>query len=288
MRLRCSSRLAGSPTNTAAPAVSGASTIGEVGRRKHARSSTSRSRGSSRRFESTPTTSVRTCYSRSFTPSWATRLKRTRNCLRQVMCQAIRTTCCSAPSSTTISATGQRRSTGWRERPRKDFRRQNSVPGSSLTISETTHGSRLLSTAGRPNSSRKRFSKEVDMTPTAPTADTETDARRLPGDGKDHPVLHIVRIVVVDLPAGARAALRGDGPDQSDGLTDDELKAGEAVLKKMDAPPSATVVAGSSQSNVTSTKPKKEFDVLKPTDIVVMGREPVSLRTIDSAGKRRL
>ena len=126
------------------------------------------------------------------------------------------------------------------------------------------------------------------MTPTAPTADTETDARRLPGDGKDHPVLHIVRIVVVDLPAGARAALRGDGPDQSDGLTDDELKAGEAVLKKMDAPPSATVVAGSSQSNVTSTKPKKEFDVLKPTDIVVMGREPVSLRTIDSAGKRRL
>lgn len=124
------------------------------------------------------------------------------------------------------------------------------------------------------------------MIQTAPTADTETDARKLPGDGKRHPVQHIVRIVVVDLPAGARAAIQGDGPVQSEGLTKEQLKAGEDALKGMDAPPSSNVLSGSSLSNVTSTKPKKEFDVLKPTDIVVIGREPASVITIDSSGRR--
>jgi hypothetical protein len=123
------------------------------------------------------------------------------------------------------------------------------------------------------------------MIQTAPTTDRETDTRKLPGDGKRKPVQHIVRIVVVHLPAGVRAAIQGDGPVQSEGLTNDVLKAGEDVLKGMDAPASSNVLSGSSQSNVTSTKPKKEFDVLKPTDIVVIGREPASLRTIDSSGK---
>jgi len=118
------------------------------------------------------------------------------------------------------------------------------------------------------------------MTPTAPTTDTETDNRRLPGDRKHDPVPHIVRIVVVGLPANSRAALRGDGP----GLTDSDLKWGEDVLKEMDAPPSSNAVSGSLQ-NVTSTKPRM-FDVLEPTDIVVMGQEPASLITIDSSGRR--
>ena len=83
------------------------------------------------------------------------------------------------------------------------------------------------------------------MTLTAPTTDTETDNGEHPGDGKHKPVQHIVRIVVVRLPANLRAALQGDGPDQSHGLTDRELKAGEAVLKEMDAPPSSNVLSGS-------------------------------------------
>jgi hypothetical protein len=122
------------------------------------------------------------------------------------------------------------------------------------------------------------------MTLTAPTTDTKTGTRELPGDGKLNPVHHIVRIVVVRLPADSRAALQSGDPAQSHGLTDGELRAGEAVLKEMDAPPPSNVLSGSLQ-NVTSTKPKKMFDVLKPTDIVVMGREPASVRTSDSSGK---
>src|SRR5215475_5852286 len=100
------------------------------------------------------------------------------------------------------------------------------------------------------------------MIQTAPTTDTETDDRKHPGDGKRKPRQHIVRIVVVQLPADLRAALRGDGHVQSHGLTAGQLKAGEDALKQMDAPPSSTVLSGSSQSSVTSTEPKKEFDVL--------------------------
>jgi len=124
------------------------------------------------------------------------------------------------------------------------------------------------------------------MTLTAATTHTKTGTREFPGDGKLNPVHHIVRIVVVRLPANSRAALQSGDPNQSHGLTDGELRAGEAVLKEMDAPPSSTVLSGSSQPNVTSTERKKEFDVLKPTDIVVMGQEPASLITIDSSGRR--
>ena len=68
--------------------------------------------------------------------------------VRRVMCQATHTSRCSSPSFTTISVIGRRRSTGWRKQRRKDFRKQNFVPGSSWTICETTHASRPFLAAG--------------------------------------------------------------------------------------------------------------------------------------------
>ncbi len=51
-------------------------------------------------------------------------------------------------------------------------------------------------------------------------------------------------------------------------------------LKKMDAPPLADHdVSGQ------AARPKNMFDVLKPTDIVVMGSEPASVRVLDKDGK---
>src|SRR5262245_32453988 len=113
-----------------------------------------------------------------------------------------------------------------------------------------------------------------------------TVRRKRPGDGRRHPVRHIVRIVVVPPTAGLKAALRGSGRVQRHGLTPGALSAGEAALKSMNAPPSSNVSSGALKSSVTSTRRKKMFDVLEPTDIVVIGREPASVCTIDRSGKR--
>jgi hypothetical protein len=108
------------------------------------------------------------------------------------------------------------------------------------------------------------------MTTTAAPTDTESDCRK--PDGTHAPFKHIVKIVVV--PAS--------GPhDESHDLTVDELEASEAFLKATDAPAAWNVTTGPPQSsNAPSEKPKM-FDVLEPTDIVVVGREPASVRTID-------
>jgi len=111
-----------------------------------------------------------------------------------------------------------------------------------------------------------------------------TVRRRLPGDGRRNPVRHVVTIVVVRPSRGSKSALRRDGSVQSHDLTAGQLRAGAAALKKMDAPPSSNVSPG--PSSVTTTKPKKMFDVLQPTDIVVIGRKPASLLTVDSSGGR--
>jgi hypothetical protein len=109
----------------------------------------------------------------------------------------------------------------------------------------------------------------------APT-DKEADRRELPGDGKKNPARHIVRIVVVRRAAGSTPAVHSDGPGQSNGLTKDELKDGEQALQQVDA-------AG--LPITTSGKHATMFDVLKPTDIVVMGSEPASVRVLDKDGK---
>ena len=113
------------------------------------------------------------------------------------------------------------------------------------------------------------------MTATAPPTDTKPD-RRKPGDGKRHPFHHIVRIVVVGPAAGSTPAVHRVGPGQSHGLTEAELKKGEQALQKVDA---AGLPITTSGKHVTM------FDVLKPTDIVVMGSEPASLRVLDKNGK---
>ena len=122
------------------------------------------------------------------------------------------------------------------------------------------------------------------MTATATPTDTEPD-RRHPGDGKLNPVNHIVRIVVVRLAAGSKPVSQSGGSGHGH-LTDDELEKAAAALKKMPAPPSSggtSTLQGS--LNATASNSQNMFDVLKPTDIVVVGREPASVLTIRSKGK---
>ena len=105
---------------------------------------------------------------------------------------------------------------------------------------------------------------------TATAAPTDTGRRK----HKAFP--HIVRIVVVRPAAGSTSAVHNHGPGQSHGLTEDELKKGEQALQGLDA---AGLPITTSGKHVTL------FDVLKPTDIVVMGFEPASVRVLDKDGK---
>jgi len=116
---------------------------------------------------------------------------------------------------------------------------------------------------------------------TATATPPNRDVNRIkPGDGKLKPVNHIVRIVVVRGGSDSNDTHESDGPGHSHALTEKQLQAAEAELKKKDAPPSSggTLTAQASL-------PEKMFDVLEPFDIVVVGREPASVRTVDSAGK---
>jgi hypothetical protein len=99
---------------------------------------------------------------------------------------------------------------------------------------------------------------------------------RKPGDGKRDPVHHIVRIVVVRPAAGSTPAVHRVGPGQSHRRTKNALKKGEQALKGID--PAGLPIK-------TSGKHVTMFDVLKPTDIVVVGSEPASLRVLDKNGK---
>ena len=123
------------------------------------------------------------------------------------------------------------------------------------------------------------------MTATAAPTDTQSDPREVPGGGKLKPVRHSVRIVVVRPAAGPTPAVQSDGPGHSDGLTESDLKAGEALLKNMGAPSSNGTSGPPQPSNVPSTQPTNMFDALEPTDIVVVGNKPASVRTVDSSGK---
>jgi hypothetical protein len=98
------------------------------------------------------------------------------------------------------------------------------------------------------------------------------DQRAHPGDGKRAPCKHIVRIVVVR-DDELTAVRRSRASSESHVLTDVELRIGEAILKKMAAPLSA---------ERTSEPPKSMFDVLEPTDIVVIGQEAASVRMDDA------
>ena len=118
------------------------------------------------------------------------------------------------------------------------------------------------------------------MTTTATTTDKQVD-REAPVVGKLNPVKHRVRIVVLPTPRGASGAHEGNGSDHSHSLTDDQLSAAERALKTM-APPPITSPAGVAPG---SPKPNSMFEALNPTDIVVVGRETASVRTVDSSGK---
>ena len=102
------------------------------------------------------------------------------------------------------------------------------------------------------------------------------DQRAHPGDGKRTPCKHIVRIVVVRDDELTAAARRSRASSESHGLTDEELRMAEAVLKKLPA---------SSPGERTSEPPKSTFEVLKPFDIVVIGQEAASVRVVDKNGK---
>ena len=114
------------------------------------------------------------------------------------------------------------------------------------------------------------------MTATAVPRDTQSDPREVPGGGKLKPVRHTVRIVVVRSAAGSTPAVHSGGPGQSHGLTEDQLKEGEQALQEVDT---AGLPITTSGKHVTM------FDVLKPTDIVVMGSEAASLRVLSKDGK---
>jgi len=106
---------------------------------------------------------------------------------------------------------------------------------------------------------------------------TRTQDKRVnPGDAIGNAVHHIVRIVVVpdSRPRGNadRAAPEGE-------LGDAELAAAETELKKM--PPPQSQAPG----NATSPPANNMFDVLEPTDIVVIRQQPASVRTVDENGK---
>ena len=115
---------------------------------------------------------------------------------------------------------------------------------------------------------------------------TGRDINRIkPGDAIGNAVNHIVRIEVVRPGSDSDDAHETDSPGQSHGLTEKQLRAAEAKLKKKDAPPSSGGTSTGQESLA-----KKMFDVLEPWDIVVVGREPASVRTVVISGKptRRL
>src|SRR5688572_8518944 len=114
------------------------------------------------------------------------------------------------------------------------------------------------------------------MNATAVPTDSQTDPREAPGDGGKNPFHHTVRIVLVGPGAVSTAAVDSDGPGHSHGVTEDELKKGEQALQAVDA---AGLPITTSGKHVTM------FDVLKPTDIVVMRFEPASLRVLALPGE---
>jgi hypothetical protein len=123
------------------------------------------------------------------------------------------------------------------------------------------------------------------MTATATPVEKQAVSRERPGGGKLYSVHHIVRIVVVRPAAGSTPAAASDGPGRSHGLTQSDLKAGEALLKNMGAPSSNGTSGPPQPSKGPSTQPKNMFEALEPTDIVVVANEPASVRTIDSSGE---
>ena len=113
------------------------------------------------------------------------------------------------------------------------------------------------------------------------TADDRCDQRARPGDGKRTQCTHILRIVVLRNDKLTAARLRR-ASNESHGLTDEELKIGEALLKEMAAP---------LPSDPTAKRQKNMFKELKPTDIVVIGQEAASVRVDDDqnhAGHARM
>jgi hypothetical protein len=120
------------------------------------------------------------------------------------------------------------------------------------------------------------------MTAAARTAHKKADSRVAPGDGRLNPVNHVVRIVVVRTGSAKapKAAGQREGHSHSRGLTDRDREKAKAILMDM-APPSSS----KREPMATSGKPKNMFQALKPTDIVVIGAEPASVRTEDKDGK---
>ena len=92
---------------------------------------------------------------------------------------------------------------------------------------------------------------------------------------KHKPFSHVVRIVVVPKKAVSSSRER-HGPRQHEGLTDQELITAKKALKKIDA---------GEPTNRSSKASGSMFDVLTPTDIVVIGREAASVRVLDKDGK---
>ena len=112
------------------------------------------------------------------------------------------------------------------------------------------------------------------------TAEVNPDLaqKESPGKHKGEPL--IVRIVVVR-DAGSPEAATSRESHEGHGLTDDQLKRAEDRLKAMPPPPS---------SEESPSPPKNMFHALKPTDIVVVGKEPASVRVVpgqESAGGAR-
>jgi hypothetical protein len=125
------------------------------------------------------------------------------------------------------------------------------------------------------------------MTATVTTTDNEADLRVAPGDGRLNPVNHIVRIVVVrargsKAAKAAKAAGQREGHSHGHGLTDEDRETAKAILMKMPPPSSSK-----REPMATSAKPKNMFEALRPTDIVVVGREPASVRPVERDGKQK-
>lgn len=123
------------------------------------------------------------------------------------------------------------------------------------------------------------------MTAAVRTVHKEADSRVAPGDGMLNPVNHIVRIVVVrgSGSKGPKAAGQRDAQSRGHGLTDQDRERAKAMLMEMPPPPSSK-----REPMATSGKPKNMFEALRPTDIVVVGREPASVRPVERDGKRKL
>jgi hypothetical protein len=116
------------------------------------------------------------------------------------------------------------------------------------------------------------------MTATATPTNKEADRRIRPGDGKKNPQPHIVRIVVVRRSKSQGASLDADRR-QSDGRPALTLQEAEDILKSTDAPSSSAGTSLTQRSlGPASRQPKTMFEILKPTDIVVVGRKPASVR----------